>query len=355
MSQISFPASVQNALKELESHYQSFSENFGGANGYLFYAQNRVSLSWDAIKFYYIEPGDRSHAEPRALHSVDSENVLQVKHARRIDDEWAFFITPYCDGGNLDGVIAQKPSVHDAIAYAQGIVNGVSSLHKTGLIHRDLKPANIVLSDGVPKIADFGSVRQISCMSGTVNASGHSVLYKPPEAHDLNEYGVQGDIYQIGLVLFQLLGGDLPYQPEKYFKRRELKDLKGCYDNFERSKLIDSVLRKRVGEMKLADFNTLPPWISRSVRRSLRALINPERAQRVQDCAEVASILSQMRSTEGNWRYKGDCVELDRGAEVIQLRPDRNGNFVAYKNNGNGFRKVRGWTATDLSSAVKNV
>lgn len=164
-----FPQEVADALRELEPHYEYAESNDRGANGYMVFGQNRVSRTHVAIKFYFGEPGARQHDEPRLLSLVRSPNVLEIYEARRVGGGWAYIITPRCFGGDVDDLLQNKPSVHSAVDTALGICSGVSALHALGMVHRDVKPANIVVEGGIPRIADFGSVRAFDIGVAEVN------------------------------------------------------------------------------------------------------------------------------------------------------------------------------------------
>ena len=103
MSEVeNLPNEVLIALTELEEHYQNFETMPRGANGYLYFAKNRVSDMDVAIKFYAGEPGENRHNEPRQLSAITCPNVLPILEARSISEEWAFFVTPRCFEGDLD-------------------------------------------------------------------------------------------------------------------------------------------------------------------------------------------------------------------------------------------------------------
>ena len=263
------PEVLQTAIEALSQHYDTFERNDRGANGYLIFARNKVTDAQIAIKFYAGEPGETRHDEPKQLSAIRSGNVLPILDARNVSEEWGYFITPRCFEGDVDDLIATQPSARSAIDVALGICNGVSAVHRMNMVHRDLKPGNVVLLHGTPQIADFGSVRQLNC-SGTVNASKHSILFRPPESFASNQYSAQGDIYQIGVVSYQLLGGSLPYDGEYYLTSKQKKQYLSIADYVDQSIFLDTAIRERAELGKLLDFNSLPPWVNNLARRLLR-------------------------------------------------------------------------------------
>jgi serine/threonine protein kinase len=96
------------------------------------------------------------------FHRSNRPNILSIHDARNVSEDWAYFITPRCRGGDVDDLIKSQPSVHESIDTVLGISYGVSAIHAKGMVHRDLKPGNIVMDGTVPRIADFGTVRVLN-------------------------------------------------------------------------------------------------------------------------------------------------------------------------------------------------
>ncbi|WP_342678987.1 serine/threonine-protein kinase [Methanofollis sp. UBA420] len=124
---------------------------------------------------------------------------------------------PYVEMEYLEGSLADltKPlSSVEACRIASGIAEGLACAHAHGIVHRDLKPGNILLAaDGTPKIADWGLGRLIGDGDETA-APGFSLRYAAPEQLAPGRYGPAGartDLYQLGVVLYELLTGRLPY------------------------------------------------------------------------------------------------------------------------------------------------
>ncbi|MGA2169864.1 MAG: serine/threonine-protein kinase [Terracidiphilus sp.] len=348
------PEAIQEALESLEEHFLNLEANIRGGNGYLFFAQNKISNANVAIKFYAGESGDQQHDEPRKLAAIQSPNVLPIHEARNISDGWAYFITPRCDGGDLDDTIQSRPSMHEAIDIAIGICEGVGALHSQRMVHRDLKPANIVMHEGKPRIADFGSVRAIAIGEEDTHSSRHSVLYRPPESFVNDRYGFRGDIYQIGLVTYQLLGGWFSYDGIEYLKEKELRDLALIADPVDRSLFVDSVIEKRSRSGTLVRLGSLPPWAKRA-KRAIRSMTNPNPSARPSTVADVVAALTKLRVESHDWQWAGTTARLTEGGRTLELQPCPGGNYQAYQTKGGARRRLGGSKAAKLEELVEEI
>lgn len=337
-----FPPEITQALTQLSKHYEGFERNDRGANGYMVFARNAVSRMDVAIKFYYGEPGEDRHDEPRQLTAVVNPNVLQILDARVISNEWAYFITPRCFEGDLDDLICESPSAQRAIDVALGICSGCSAIHALQMLHRDLKPGNIVVSEGQPRIADFGSVRRLADGADDVNASRHSILYRPPESFGSGRYSAKGDVYQIGLVTYQLLGGALPYDGTEYFSACQHVEYLAIGDEIDRSLFIDEIIRQKAEAGRLINLSTLPGWVDSASRKAIKRMTHPDPDSRLATTADVAAELTAMRTRIPNWFWNNNIPSITISTGTIELRPTTNDSniYVAYKNSGNGFRRM---------------
>ena len=96
------------------------------------------------------------------------------------------------------------------------VVSGIAKAHQLGIIHRDLKPQNILVTDsGVAKIADFGiaSMQSLAQVTQTDVIMG-SLHYLAPELARGEKATVQSDIYALGIVFYELLRGEVPFNGE---------------------------------------------------------------------------------------------------------------------------------------------
>jgi serine/threonine protein kinase len=128
-------------------------------------------------------------------------------------DETPHLVLEHVDGPGLDEVLEENGpmTVEDAALLGARILAGAADLHRRGLAHLDLKPANIVLRDGRPTLADFGSTRRI----GTSQRPGHptgTVGYAAPELEGGRSISSTMDCYAVGVILYEAVTGDTPGQ-----------------------------------------------------------------------------------------------------------------------------------------------
>ena len=123
----------------------------------------------------------------------------------------------YVAGESLQDVIERNPNgmPRDQIQFwLEGIARGLAYLHDHGIVHRDLKPGNLFLDQGVVKIGDYGLSKFISCScrSGQTESVG-TFHYMAPEI-GLGRYGKEIDVYALGILLYEMLTGHVPFEGE---------------------------------------------------------------------------------------------------------------------------------------------
>jgi eukaryotic-like serine/threonine-protein kinase len=350
------PREIKNELVRLSDTYEFTKLSDKGANGYLFIAHNRVLDRPVAIKFYHWGDGVRAHIEPKSLAQIGSPSVIPVLDASLVSDEWALFVTPFFENGDLDGYMeTHRFGLRESLRFASDLLHGVAAMHEQGFVHRDLKPENLLVSDnGSPLIADFGSVRLIPSGDTDVPGSGHAVLFRPPESFQTGRYDRRGDLYQCGLVLFQMLGGRLSYSGTDYLSGTERRRYSEMTDEYDRSQLIDNAIRSMVCAGGLIDIKTLPYFVPRSARKIISKATAIQPGKRFATASEFINALSTVAHRVVDWRFEGaDPVAHGNGC---RLRVERIGaEYCVQKDRGNGWRRLVGSAPGSIAMAVKEI
>ena len=158
------------------------------------------------------------------------KHCLNLKHSNLIGiydirtdslgDQWV--VMEYVSGESLEDAIERHPNgmpIEQVVRWMQGIGAGVAYLHNHGIVHRDLKPGNVFLDidsteGGTVKIGDYGLSKFISCSrrSGQTESVG-TVHYMAPEIAN-GRYGREIDIYALGIILYEMLTGHVPFEGE---------------------------------------------------------------------------------------------------------------------------------------------
>jgi eukaryotic-like serine/threonine-protein kinase len=150
--------------------------------------------------------------EPRLLASVSHPNIVAITTAEKQDGVF-FIVMEYVAGETLETIVLREGALDltRALDYACQICNAVDHAHRQGVLHRDLRPANVLVSENsVAKVADFGTSRFLE-----IAAHGTTVIGSPPYMAPEQFHGkavFASDIYSLGVTMYQMLTGDLPYE-----------------------------------------------------------------------------------------------------------------------------------------------
>jgi serine/threonine-protein kinase len=149
--------------------------------------------------------------EPRLLASVNHPNIVAITTAEKQENVF-FIVMEYVQGETLENIIALHGAldISRALDFTCQICNAVDHAHTQGVIHRDLRPANVLVTENdMLKVADFGTSRFLE-----IAAHGTTVIGSPPYMAPEQFHGkavFASDIYSLGVTMYQMLTGMLPY------------------------------------------------------------------------------------------------------------------------------------------------
>jgi serine/threonine protein kinase/Flp pilus assembly protein TadD len=163
---------------------------------------------------------DRFRNELKLARKVRHKNVCQMYDLNR--DRGNYFITmEYVSGDDLKGLIRKMSSFSagQAVSIGRQVCEGLAEAHRQGVVHRDLKPQNIMIDqEGVARIMDFGIARSVRGKGLT----GAGVMigtpdYMSPEQVEGKDTDQRSDIYSLGVILYEMVTGRLPFEGETPF------------------------------------------------------------------------------------------------------------------------------------------
>ena len=149
--------------------------------------------------------------EPRLLASVSHPNIVAITTAEKQENVF-FIVMEYVQGETLENIIGTRGALdlNRALDFTCQICNAVDHAHTQGVIHRDLRPANVLVTENdMLKVADFGTSRFLE-----IAAHGTTVIGSPPYMAPEQFHGkavFASDIYSLGVTMYQMLTGVLPY------------------------------------------------------------------------------------------------------------------------------------------------
>jgi serine/threonine protein kinase len=140
-------------------------------------------------------------------------------------DHVQYMVTPYLAGGSLQEWLRQEPISHSEILrVATEIVSALDYLHTRHIVHRDLKPGNILLNlNRQVYLADFGLSRLTSDTTQVLHTGRGTPAYAPPEQHAQLHLTPQSDIFSLGIVLYEMFTGHLPWHGQQTLGIQQLR------------------------------------------------------------------------------------------------------------------------------------
>jgi serine/threonine-protein kinase len=163
---------------------------------------------------------ERFKREARSVAQLQHPNIVTVID-RGEENGRQYIVFEYVDGENLKELVVRKGrlDVRAALEIALEIARGLAFAHEHGLVHRDVKPQNVLLNgDGRAKVTDFGIARSLDVESGMTQTGAilGTSNYIAPEQASGQPVDAQTDVYSLGIVLYEMLTGELPFPGESF-------------------------------------------------------------------------------------------------------------------------------------------
>ena len=198
---------------QIVGKYKIFSTLGSGGFGTVYLAEDTWIDKKVALKVPHKQNLDFGELlrEPRLLASLNHPNVVTIVTAEKQQNVF-FIVMEFVPGETLEAIIARDGALDlpQALDYTCQICNAVDHAHRHGVLHRDLRPSNVMVTDnGMVKVADFGTSRFLEIAAHGTTVIG-SPQYMSPEQFQ-GKAVFASDIYSIGVTMFQMLTGTMPY------------------------------------------------------------------------------------------------------------------------------------------------
>jgi len=205
------------------SHYRILQKLGGGAMGVVYKAEDLKLKRPVALKFLPqelvrdSETKRRFIKEARAASALDHVNICTVYEIDETQDGQLFMALAYYEGETLKKkILGGGIGIDQAVDIAIQVAQGLAKAHEMGIVHRDIKPANLMItSDDTVKIVDFGLAKLAGQTKlAEPKAFLGTVAYMSPEQAHGEEVDQRSDVWSLGVVLYQMLTGHLPFKGE---------------------------------------------------------------------------------------------------------------------------------------------
>jgi serine/threonine-protein kinase len=214
---------------------------------------------------------ERFRSEAVTLAKLNHANIATLYTMFRQGDE-LYMVLEFVRGETLDNILQRRGALpaEEAVPVFSQVLDGIDHAHELGIVHRDIKPANMMLTEkGTLKVLDFGIARLLGSarMTRAGNIIG-TLEYMAPEQVRGQETDGRSDIYALGMMLYEVLTGQLPFQTE---------------NEFELMKLQTEVVPRPPREIN--------PAIPAEVESAIMKAVSKDPAQRFQTAGEFREVL----------------------------------------------------------------
>ncbi|MFP5207565.1 MAG: protein kinase domain-containing protein, partial [Acidobacteriota bacterium] len=276
------------------AHYEIVRRLGEGGSGVVYLAQDTLLERPVVLKILRAGPltAEQTRStilrEARLASAIEHPNVCAIYEVGESGDE-EFIAMQYVPGQSLDQLIARGPATPQlVVSVGMQIADGLAAAHALGIFHRDLKPQNVMLTEGgLVKILDFGLARRLqpeeavfdpiqkapprgNAAPASLTARGGTIRYMAPEQFVTGQSSVQSDVWALGVMLYELVGGRHP------FARPEAED----YNAIRSIQFLEPI-----------DLGAIVPGVAPELKSAIARCLEKNPAVRYASAAEVREAL----------------------------------------------------------------
>lgn len=262
----------------------------------------------------------RFRQEALAAAAIRHQNIIAVTDFGVVRGTMPFLVMEFVQGKSLQDIMAEEAAMPPLRAFEliQPICAGIAAAHRQNIVHRDLKPLNVMIQDGVPvsegaKILDFGlaKIKSGELLGSFIAAQTTGLMgspfYMAPEQWSDEPPDARADIYSLGVMLFQMLTGEVPFKGSS----------------------IPSIMKKHLTQdvPSLASKGVdVPPQIEAVI---LHAMAKEPKRRTASADQFVDELRAAMAAASATLKRTGETAEIDPGKTIVSAPPPAQPTFTA--------------------------
>src|SRR5213080_49022 len=262
----------------------------------------------------------RFRQEALAAAAIRHQNIIAVTDFGVVRGTMPFLVMEFVQGKSLQDIMAEEHAMSPVRAFElmQPICGGIAAAHRQGIVHRDLKPLNVMVCEGLPttegvKILDFGlaKIKSGELLGSFIAAQTTGLMgspfYMAPEQWSDEPPDARADIYSLGVMLFQMLSGEVPFKGSS----------------------IPSIMKKHLTQdvPSLASKGVdVPPQIEAVI---LHAMAKEPKRRTASADQFVDELRAAMAAASATLKRTGETAEIDPGKTLVSAPPPAQPTFTA--------------------------